>query len=477
MKYQVFFNRSIRCFFTTILVLAMLVSAAGLACAANNGNIPTSVLDAQNCVVHVYLLFYKDEKLVAYSSSAGVIGMGMDLADLAQSTNWKYVFTSYSSIDPSSMNEEYDQYRTVVLADGIVYEVDQIFCHKQKNHDFAVLLLNQKIPNRQSAFLQSIDNVKNGDPVYAIGFPEPTDIYDPQYESYVEEEIILPGTVLGTDYEKNQVNYIPASMAVSKNLIGGALVDQNGYLVGMISSYRDGSGVFAITANDIFEILMDFNLPVSGSSDLFADITSTQKPSATDLDNISADIRYPRKDSYYLEKYVYGSVKKNNTTVFKDPNASNVYAGSNTFIVDKEEKVTAIAQSSGYVCVLFPDLGRAGWINRDSIELEINFTPEPGRKPSAKDLDGICANIVYPKKDSFYLDSYETRYVQSSGGKEGVYCFIDPTSKNGVMRTGNYFVVNNETEVIVIARGGGYSCVIIPSLNCAGWINSDYLVS
>lgn len=99
-------------------------------------------------------------------------------------------------------------------------------------------------------------------------------------------------------------------------------------------------------------------------------------------------------------------------------------------------------------------------------------------KPSAKDLDEINANIVYPASESYYLDAYETKYVQSQTGKGGVNYFIDPDSSKNIWRDGNFGVVYNNTEAIVIARSpAGWSCVIFPSLNCAGWINSNYLVS
>ena len=99
-------------------------------------------------------------------------------------------------------------------------------------------------------------------------------------------------------------------------------------------------------------------------------------------------------------------------------------------------------------------------------------------KPSAKDLDEINAIVVYPASDSYYLDAYETKFVQSQTGKSAVYFFIDPDSQKDVMRNGNYQVVYNGTEATVIARSpNGWSCVIFPSMNCAGWINSNYLVS
>jgi serine/threonine protein kinase len=112
-------------------------------------------------------------------------------------------------------------------------------------------------------------------------------------------------------------------------------------------------------------------------------------------------------------------------------------------------------------------------------EIEPSEEPSPAlpQKPSAADLDAINADIVYPRKESYYLEEYETKYVQSRKGNGSVYSFKDPNSSKDVMRAGNYFFVNNGTEAIVLARAGGYSCVIFPELNQAGWINSDYLVS
>ncbi len=108
-------------------------------------------------------------------------------------------------------------------------------------------------------------------------------------------------------------------------------------------------------------------------------------------------------------------------------------------------------------------------------------TPAPSptlmQKPGATDLDAINADIVYPRKESYYLDSYETKYVKSPSGKDAVYSYKDPMTKNGVNRAGNYFTVYNGTKAIVLARAGDYSCVIFPELDCAGWIKSDYLVS
>ncbi len=92
---------------------------------------------------------------------------------------------------------------------------------------------------------------------------------------------------------------------------------------------------------------------------------SDHAPSAEDLDEIHADIRYPRVESFYLPYYKYAAVSRNAVKAFIDPNAGDVMAASNTFTVTIGEDVVVLAESQGYACVIFPDLGRAGWINKD----------------------------------------------------------------------------------------------------------------
>ena len=118
----------------------------------------------------------------------------------------------------------------------------------------------------------------------------------------------------------------------------------------------------------------------------------------------------------------------------------------------------------------------------ESKNSETEETPVPSEsdepaqsKPSAADLDAINANIVYPRKEEYYLSEYITKYVQASGNRRAVYAFINP-NKQAVMAVGNYFRVYNGTEVTVIAQSSGYACVIIPSMNRAAWINSIYLI-
>ena len=87
-----------------------------------------------------------------------------------------------------------------------------------------------------------------------------------------------------------------------------------------------------------------------------------EKPSSEDLDAISADIKYPRKSTYYLDQYIFTTVKRGTGLVYINPNASDVTSDANTFDVHKGEEAIILAEASDLACCIFPNLGRAGWI-------------------------------------------------------------------------------------------------------------------
>lgn len=115
---------------------------------------------------------------------------------------------------------------------------------------------------------------------------------------------------------------------------------------------------------------INYEKPYSGDGTSFyawddERIYSDHAPCAEDLDALGADIRYPLKDSYYLSEYRYAAVTAMHCYAFLDPNSHNVMADNNIFDVYVGEDTVILAESKGYACVIFPDLGRAGWVNLD----------------------------------------------------------------------------------------------------------------
>ena len=202
----------------------------------------------------------------------------------------------------------------------------------------------------------------------------------------------------------------------------------------------------------------------------FAD-NSGYGPSSADLNMAGGKkIKYPRQESFYLDDYIYGKVAKKRAIAYLNPNASDVMADNNTFYVYQGESIKALAQSSGYMCVIFTDQDCAGWINRSDLELYAYFSPEAGARPSKADLDFIRADCKYPAKSTLYLDRYiETTMKQGTG-----LVYLNPNAGNATSDS-NTFDVKKGENVIIIAETSNLACCIFPNMARAGWVDFVYL--
>ena len=69
--------------------------------------------------------------------------------------------------------------------------------------------------------------------------------------------------------------------------------------------------------------------------------------------------------------------------------------------------------------------------------------------------------------------SYNKNAVKTPQGLSSVSCMRILAEGE---KEGNYFKVEDGTELIVLARNRyEFSCVLIPSMNAAGWIENRYL--
>ena len=228
------------------------------------GTIPEAVLKARSGVVHVYLLFYDEQgSLIALNSGAGIVTPGAVFRDESFPESWNCVLTSFSCVDITRMQYSYASYRIVVIADGNVYNVKEVGGLPEINKELALLFMEDYIPNRNFIGLTQKKLLREGEAVYALGFPEPSNQYAPEYESFENEEIIRNGIVLDLNYDESGVSYIHSNNGTQRNLIGGALVNSEGHLVGMISCYGGKDETLAITCDDIADLLETANMPLA----------------------------------------------------------------------------------------------------------------------------------------------------------------------------------------------------------------------
>lgn len=87
-------------------------------------------------------------------------------------------------------------------------------------------------------------------------------------------------------------------------------------------------------------------------------------PSRADLDMIRANIKYPNYEFMYLDHYISTYVTHKAVYCFKDPD-NDIWRKGNYFTVYYGTKVTILAESQGYACVILNDTLQAGWINCD----------------------------------------------------------------------------------------------------------------
>ena len=65
------------------------------------------------------------------------------------------------------------------------------------------------------------------------------------------------------NHVESGVTYVQSNNGTQRNLIGGALVNSDGYLVGMISCFGGMDETLTITCDDIADLLKTANMPLA----------------------------------------------------------------------------------------------------------------------------------------------------------------------------------------------------------------------
>lgn len=238
----------------------------GQTVSTETGEIPAAVLDARSGVVHVYRLYYDEQgNLIAYSSGAGIVTVGATLPSDIFPKEWNCVLTSLSCVASPQTPPDYATYQIIVIADGKVYKVRDVGVSSDMNQELALLFLEDTIPNRHSIAFTKTELLKEGDPVYVVGFPDPLTQNVPGFESFQDEEMIVPGKILEPALVDSGASYVQANIGTQMNLVGGALVTSDGHLAGLVSVNGGSRDTLAIPCDDIADYLVSLGMPTASA--------------------------------------------------------------------------------------------------------------------------------------------------------------------------------------------------------------------
>lgn len=157
----------------------------------------------------------------------------------------------------------------VTLPDGNKYDVESILgCDSVRDLVLLKVNINRSVPVQQG----NSDNLKTGDKVYAIGYPQ-------SFIIGAEDSTFTDGIISKSTYNIDGVNYIQTTADITKGNSGGVLIDSKGRVVGITTGKIDIGGVsymnLALPVNNIGNIKSNINLPLSQFSSVYKDVTVT----------------------------------------------------------------------------------------------------------------------------------------------------------------------------------------------------------
>lgn len=157
----------------------------------------------------------------------------------------------------------------VTLPDGNKYDVESILgCDSVRDLVLLKVNINRSVPVQQG----NSNNLKTGDKVYAIGYPQ-------SFIIGAEDSTFTDGIISKSTYNIDGVNYIQTTADITNGNSGGVLIDSKGRVVGITTGKIDIGGVsymnLALPVNNIGNIKSNINLPLSQFSSKYKDVTVT----------------------------------------------------------------------------------------------------------------------------------------------------------------------------------------------------------
>lgn len=184
-----------------------------------------------------------------------------------------YVVTTYHSVNISNkeksayckekeietdVKELTDSIRVMIKGD---VNVEAVVMTESRTQDYSILSVDSVINEKSALKLGSSKGLKTGDPIYALGFPDEVSGNTVQYTQADVE--IHAGYIQDASSRRKDAICIQHSAVVTPGNSGGALVDSDGYFVGLNNAEytnEEISAYYSLTVDEIKEILDNYGI-------------------------------------------------------------------------------------------------------------------------------------------------------------------------------------------------------------------------
>ncbi|MDU3243053.1 MAG: trypsin-like peptidase domain-containing protein [Clostridiales bacterium] len=198
---------------------------------------------------------------------------------ISNGSGYTYVVTTYHSVNISNkeksayckekeietdVKELTDSIRVMIKGD---VDVEAVVMTESQAQDYSILSVDSVINEKNALKLGSSGSLKTGDPVYVLGFPDEVPGNAVQYsEADVE---IHAGYIQDASSKRKDAVCIQHSGVVTPGNSGGALVDTDGYFVGLNNAAYTNEEIrayYSLAVDEIKEILDNYGI-VYGSKE------------------------------------------------------------------------------------------------------------------------------------------------------------------------------------------------------------------
>lgn len=264
MKAQKFMARLI----TLCMLLALLVVPFQNVKATESAN--DAVLDARNGILQVMVSGErKDGTLVDLYGGTGFL--------LGTKENAQTVITNHHVVHPLDYEspeveqdvrdylglEEKDKlklYARIVVKRDVYIKAEIV--NESAEADFAILKLEQPIYDRNPLILDTSDNVKTTEEVYALGFPRIVQAIQSD-EVYTSDDVTVTSGIVSKTSDVQLVNSpipcITHSATITSGNSGGALLNSAGYVVGVNrfsdDNDKDSKYFYSVKISEVVDVL------------------------------------------------------------------------------------------------------------------------------------------------------------------------------------------------------------------------------